>query len=248
MDELIEVFGALREHTTRHASGRRAAKDRMTIAFDAPDLVFVSSESRIAQLGAQAIQRQIQENLRKGLQPSGQPLPAAAPATLERRRYRAQQAARGGALSPHTTDPQVRGRGLRNWRRRFVAPRLGAFTPKPSAMFGTESGMLAESVKALPEPPSGFKVFFAGPRGNLDRSGLSAVGRVFRRIAPWTRAAMRQGHVQEAMRRMLTNIFVGRARRMMETLAEFGRNVATLVSQDEDTRQGDALARELRGR
>jgi len=222
MAEPIDLFAALRVKETRHGgSGRRRAADRMTIEIKAPALVFHADESAISGTLALAIEKQIRENLLSGQDPSGNPLPSPAAATLERREYREKQAQRGGEITDRIKDPKDRADGRKNWRRRFVAPRLGAFVPGqgvPRNRFGVESGMLAHSIKAAPEG-DGYKVFFAGPRGNIDRSGANAVVRVFGRLRPWTSLAMKQPEIRAALRQTADSLVAQRGKKLLtETL------------------------------
>jgi hypothetical protein len=82
-----------------------------------------------------------------------------------------------------------------------------------------ESGLLAKSVAAAPaKAGSGWTVFFAVIRAKLDRTGASAVLRVFKRIPVWGPNAMAQAQVQEALARVRDGLFASRAQRLLAEL------------------------------
>src|SRR5688572_4010759 len=89
--------------------------------------------------------------LRRGLDPSGTPLPRVDPDTMDRRKDREAQAARGGAADPRFRKHK---KARANFRRRFLAPRVpggplhepGRGVPR--GLMGLESGLLFRSVAA----------------------------------------------------------------------------------------------------
>jgi len=237
-DKPIELFAALRTKSTVGASGRRKAADRLMIEFEAPEIYFSADEAAIAGILATRLTEMARQNMALGRMPfTGAPLPAADSATLERRQYREKQASRGGEITPRIKDPKSRADGQKNWRRRFTAPRLGAFTPGqgvPTGLFGIESGMLAKSLKAVASAAGTWQVFVAGPRGNLDRSGTSAMGRV-RRIFEVTQQAMAQPQVQQALRQVAQGLLVKRGQKL---LGEAFRTMSLLRGLAEETSDG----------
>lgn len=225
----IDLFGGLEVAN----SGTRSA--RMVIEFTAPDLQFSFDERQHTAGVATAIADTIRGNLLSGRAPDGSPLPAASPGTLERREARLEQAARGGAVSPRYRDSQFIARGRRNWAKRFKAARLGMQSPEHGArLFGVESGLLARSVAAAPSKRgNGWTVFFAVLRAKLDRTGASAVLRVFKRIPVWGPAAMADQRVQGALREAAWTLLVSRAMRLLNELQRTAENTQELAEGDQ---------------
>jgi hypothetical protein len=240
---VIDLFGGLKidkqerrvaqrtDLLTGKAVGGRKGSARVVFEFSAPDLVWNADEKLIAAEVATAIGETIRDNMLAGNQGDGSPLPAASSKTLERRQYRLEQAARGGAPSMRYANRQAlkkRQAAHRNWDRRFKAARLGAFTPMPGeTRFGLESGMLARSIVAAPTAGGAWQVYFAQARAKLDRTGSSAALRVFKRMRPWSEAMFRQPRLQEALRRCQANLLGSRARLLFQQL----QRTAQLVQQ-----------------
>lgn len=216
MAEAISLFAALKQRQV--SVGQRGA--RMTIEFTAPDISFQADEHRIAQLACEAIAQTVRENLQTGRAPDGTPMPAAALATVIRREYRADQLARGGQPSDRYKDPKFRSRAVKAWKRRFIAAQLGEFQPKSGARtFGSDSGMLAASPRAVPSADgNGWTCWFAAARSKPDKKGRSAVERVFTRIPVWSKAAMEQPKIQEALRNVAQGLLVNRAGKLLGEL------------------------------
>lgn len=229
MAGIVEIFGVLRKkQAVRSKTTGGLAGARMTIVFTVPDIRVDTRESKIAQTVARAVEKQIKANMLNGLSPSGFPMPPVAAATVRRRRYRYAQGQRGG-LTDHFRKKSENNRALKNFSRRFDAKLLGRFLPGVGVrqgLFGLESGMLAKSVRAVPEGTT-WRVYFAGPRGNLDRSGTSAVNRVFRNVQPWSQAAMQQGIIQDGLKqavqeRLIVNgrLILTQAKRVVSTFTD----------------------------
>ena len=219
----IDIFASMRGRTP----GR--GKSRMTIEFTAPELYWQGDANAVAAETAEVITATIRDNLQAGRDPSGRPLPSPAPATVERRAARLQQAGRGGQAAARITDPKKRAEVQRNYERRYRASKLGQFAPAASSWFGVESGMLAVSVKAVAQNGK-WVVYFAGPRGLFESAtGSSAVKRVFERIGMWTPAAMRQASVQKALRKMHDAMLGHRVSRLLGALRQLKREAEGLV-------------------
>lgn len=210
-DTKIDLFGGLKIERQNARSGeRKGGPARVTVEFTAPDLVWHADENAIAGEVAQAIADTIRENLLGGRAPDGSPLPPIAPATQARRRFRLEQAGRGGEAAPRVRDGAARARARENWVDRFRAPKLGMQQPMPGARtFGVESGLLARSVAAIADAGV-WRVFFAAIRARLDRSNANAVLRVFKRIGIWNAAAMSQPRVQQALRNVRDKLLTKR--------------------------------------
>ena len=228
MTRTFDLFASLRK-----VGGKRTTRGKFTLEIRAPQLVLQVDERAIAQTAAQAITEVIKTNLLGGKTPDGEPLPAVAAATRERRRHRANQAARGGAPHPKYA-PKAFPRAQANHTKRFKAPKLGEFDPSTHGqrgLVGLESGLLASSVVAAPDPP-GWRVFFANPRALVDKAGTSPVERVFRRLGKvWSQAGMRNPKIQAAMRQVAKAIVDHRQRKLFNELLKFGRSVSGLAEQ-----------------
>ena len=135
-----------------------------------PSATIVVDPTQLKQQIALAVAAQVRENLARGLAPDGVPLPALSPATIRRRQYRAEQAARGGAPDERFTDEAFRARAEANYRERFPPGKAPAGGVRP----GVESGTLLSGIKA-----EGGAVT-APARGHLRTLGL------------WSAAAQRQ--------------------------------------------------------
>lgn len=211
--DVIDIFGSLRDKSHGRAG---SALSKASIQFTAPDIKFDGSDAAemvIAGNVAKVITELIRTNLLAGRDPSGRPLPAPDADTMVRREYRDEQAARGGKAAPQFTRGHKKARS--NFRKRFRAPRLGMFDPRNPPVegkFGIESGMLAKSAVAAPERDGTWRVYFAGPRANK-QDGESAVDRVFKRIAPWSRQGMRQPAMQDALRASVGDLMRVRGRK-----------------------------------
>jgi hypothetical protein len=230
---VIDLFGGLR--IDRRFSRRTGAQTgaRVTFEFTAPDIVFNADEKLIAAEVATAIGDTIRENMLAGLQGDGTPLPASPASTMERRAYRLAQSARGGAPAMRYANRQAlkkRQAAHRNWDRRFKAAKLGAFVPIPGeTRFGLESGMLAKSIVAAPTARGTWEVYFAQARAKLDKTGSSAVLRVFKgeRVKLWSPAMFRQDRIQEALRRCQAGLMGKRSLLVFQQL----RRTAELLAQ-----------------
>jgi len=243
VDKPIDLFAALSVKETRSwKSGRRKAADRVVIDVKAPELVFNVDEQKIASQIVGAMETLIRDQMMRGLAPSGEPLPAASQATMERRAYREAQGARGGQPSERYKDPDFRSRAVRNYRRRFKAPGAGFFAPGqmvPRGKFGIESGMLAMTAKAVPEGKgkgqgeSRWRLFFAAARGNIDGKGGSAVMRVFNRIGLDLSAWARTPQIQAVLRNIQKNIFQHRLGRLLSEVTQAAESVTSLAEGEE---------------
>jgi hypothetical protein len=179
----IELFGMLRKFKPPSKNGR--SRDRMTIEFRAPEVYFDGDEKKVAQSVAVTLSEVIKANLSAGLDMAGKPLPAASPATIERREYRAKQAARGGAADDRYDQRTKFARGVkRNFTKRFRTAKMGTFGPDSSVgggkLFGYESGMLARSVKVVAESSGSFRLFFGIKVLVIDNSGNPVEGATVR--------------------------------------------------------------------
>lgn len=229
-EPLIDLLGGLK----KAALGVKGSKNgRMTIELTAPELVFSADEDMIAGDVAKAIEATMRENLEAGRDGNGVPFPAPSPATLERRSYRMEQANRGGALSPRIKDKKMASAGRRSYFRRFRAAALGYMRPEAYAdKFGRESGMLAKSPKAVAKGGV-WTIYFAVIRARVDRSGESAVGRVFKGRSVWGDRAMRQERIQSSLRSLARGLLAHRAAKILAELAKAQRNAAALAEASE---------------
>jgi hypothetical protein len=210
---VIDLFAGLK------VANRGTRNARMTIEFVAPDMQFSADERAQAGEVATAIADTIKSNLLTGKAPDGSPLPASAAGTRERREARLEQAARGGAPAARYRDATFIAKAKRNWAKRFKAAQSGIQAPQQSTVFGIESGLLARSVAAAPSKAGGgWTVFFAVVRAKLDRTGASAVLRVFKRIPVWGPNAMAQAKVQAALAGVRDALFSSRAERLLREL------------------------------
>lgn len=234
--EVIPLFSEMKVQAERRQGGRSGRAQRMrakfTVQITAPDITFQADENKLAGDVAKAIAMQIKANMLGGYQPDGRtPLPKVSSATSHRRLQRQEQAARMGEADPRWKSPGVRKIIKKNWDRRFRAPSLGYFPPigryGSNDWWGVESGMLAFSVKAVPQNGA-WTIYFANPRGVIDRGGMSAAARVFSRIPIWTDRSMRNDLVQKALRDFQAQLFASRLKRI-------GQGIMDLRSDAQET-------------
>lgn len=83
----------IRNNTVLRHSGR------MTVEFTVPDIAFTMDDRKAAATYAAVLEKVAQQNLGSGLDLNGRPLPGADSATINRRKYRLEQAQRGGMPS-----------------------------------------------------------------------------------------------------------------------------------------------------
>lgn len=237
-DKVIDIFGVLRKKAGKaritQAHGGEI-KARMTVVFSVPDLKIDVTESKIAATVARAVETQMRTNMLNGLSPSGLPMPAISAGTVERRRYREWQGARGGQTD-HFKKQKKNDRAAVNFKRRFDAKVLGRFVPGVGVtrgLFGVESGMLAKSIKAVPEGQT-WRVYFAGPRGNIDKWGTSAVNRVFKNVSIWSQTAMNQSIVQQGLKQALNERLLHQGRRALteirQVVGDIGQSLEAIRS------------------
>jgi len=241
----VRPLAALKQLGERAGAKGTAWGAKWGLEITVPDLVFDTSEAKIAAIVAKGIQETLRDNLSHGRQPDGSPMPTVSPATVERRAYRARQAgqAAGGlGLSrarrshqqqmEHLVGTAEKGRANRRaMRRRFKAAASamkgpgpeGTWVPKDAHTWGHESGLLAASARVVADlAGGGYKVFFADKRGSFAdaNSGQTAVQRVFARIPIWTQAAMAQPRIQAALAQAASSIIVSRAGRALSGLLD----------------------------
>lgn len=218
MERTIDIFAALR---TKQPERGRA---RTFVEFKAPDVVFSVDEQKVAGDVAAAITEALRENLLNGLDFNGRPLPPVSAATAERRDYRVRQA---------------QGKPTKELLRRFTTAKLGTFLPSGeyggNRWVGVESGLLAKSIKAVAEGGA-WRVFVAGVRGLVDRSGRSALTRVMEKLGPLTGAIGELPKVQQALRALPGRLFLSRVERTLQQLkkmGETGQRLGELLSTPE---------------
>jgi hypothetical protein len=239
-DEAISLFGKLAEREGFRDGKGRIIKGRFTLEFSAPDLVFNADENQIAGVAATAIADTIKTNMLAGMTPSGAPLPAASAATVRRREYRDKQASNNGNVSSRYRNKRFRTRAYRTYRRRFKFAG-GEFSPAKydNTLIGRESGLLASSAKAVPEGGR-WVVFFAANRGNVDRTGKSAVHRVFSRIQMWSDDAWRQPRIQRALNDMKRSLITVRGAKLGSQLMETMRRLQSIGQAAQDTANAES--------
>jgi len=178
---------------------------RCVVEWSAPTLAFTADATVIAGELAQAYCDAIRELL------AG--MPAAPAATLQRRRYRVEQAGRGGEPAGWSSvgghlDADERREAKRRYFERFRAPKMGLVEPRPGeTRQGTESGMLAQSLVSEMFAPGQFRVYFAGPRARLDRTGENAVLRVFKKFPSLLKDAAKSATFMRALDRAREQLF-----------------------------------------
>lgn len=243
----FELFGTLRRkgRDLERGSGARG-RDRMLIHFTVPSITWDLSLPGIrAALKpfAELLQMDARFKLLSGRDLGGKALPAASAATIDRRRYRKAQAARGGQVAERYKDPEVRARGRRNYDRRFTAALSGSFPPDGryggGAWLGVESGLLALTIVVAPLE-QGWGLFVANARGVLDRGGDSALGRVFRRVGAWSRDAMAQPEIQAGLRAVQDAVKQVRSARFASLVRSIRSDVSGIAQQTEAIGQAQA--------
>ena len=238
----IDIFAAMRNYKPKNSKNGKRYLSRATVQFTVPEIYFDLNSRKAARGFAEMLAARAKFLLQNGQTLSGAPMPNAAPATIERRRYREQQAARGGFAHPRYRDDRFRARAIRRYRERFVAPRLGQFTPRAGNLFGTESGMLAASPAVKAETHGRFVMFFATSRAVTDRKGTSsAVQRVFSRVGIWSEAAMREPGIQDGLRQLMRSLVVHRFGRIANELIRIAQNVNTTLDKVEDIADAEAI-------
>jgi hypothetical protein len=226
--------------TTGSGQVRTAGGSKMTVTFTAPDIAFTMDDRQAAASYAAVIEKVVGENLRAAKDFNGNPLPASAPATLERRADRLAQAQRGGRPHERFTDPKFVAKVGRNFLKRFTAPKLGHMPPLAGMRtFGLESGMLALSPKVVAEAGK-FVMYFAGPRANTRDGKGTAVSRVFQRIGLFTAEGLKQPGIQEGLVQLKKDLFQSRLMRAGKLLSQLARNAQDLVQRAEEAAEVDA--------
>lgn len=263
----IDIFAGLRRRKAGVLPGTNTQKDKMTIGFAAPDLVFQIDDDAIVSTIANACAEAMRQNMLDGKSPSGSPLPPAAPSTVIRRRYRELQFQRGGQVAPRFQDKRRKGKAQKHyrfakrkfaarfkWKGRTVTEKLvGGLTyrrvvdpggmehpdwsGRPRGLFGLDSGLLAKSFVGVPEGRGRYTVHVANNRSIADRSGKSAMTRVFDsgKVPVWSRAAMMHPEVQSAMRSAMMTISKQSRRRFARALVQTAQSVASLANDVTDT-------------
>lgn len=227
-------------YTTSAGQIKTARGSKMIVVITGPELVFTMDDKKAAASYAAILERIATENLTTGRDLNGNPLPASAPATMERRAYRAAQAQRGGRPADRYKDPKYIRQVGKNFLRRFTAPKLGHMPPIAGmALFGLESGMLARSIKVVPEENK-LVMFFAAPRGNTKDGKASAVQRVFQRLGLFTAEGLRQPGIQEGLVQLKKDLFQSRLERGRKLLSELAGQARDLVQRAEDAAEVDA--------
>lgn len=239
----IDIYADLRRKPKSGPMARGGGRPRMMVEFRCPDIRWDVSDRNVkTQLGvfAKLLQTTARVRLLSGRDFAGRPLPTAAAATVERRRYRMAQAARGGQAHERYIDQRFRGATVRNFNRRFNAARLGHFSPKGGSMFGRESDMLAWSITVAPVASGSWGLFVANARGLIGSDGDSAIGRFVRRVGAWSQEAMRHPTIQEGLRNLQRGLRIARGQRLGGVLRALRSSAAELAEQAETLGDVDA--------
>ncbi len=228
MDQPIELTAQLRA-ASKKTRGRGFGWDIRTTS--PTRIVFRGDRKEIARDLAVLMAERIRTALQSGRTVEGKPLPAADRSTLERRRYRAEQAGRGGKWAQRYKTPAKGGAGAR-FRRRVDSK----FTPRlpVSPHRGFDTGLLAGSLKIKAQ----------GVRWLLTvhpkRASNAILTRVFGPggIAAWSPGAMRTPEMQEGLRELLRRQLSADSRaawrRIGSELKRTLKNVASLFEAAED--------------
>jgi hypothetical protein len=220
----IDILAGLKKSTK---SGRS------TIQITADEVWFNPDEKSITGPLAEVIARTIGDNLRKGLNPSGAPMPGISMRTRDWRDNEAELAARGGQADPRIKDPRKRAAVAKNFHKDYHAPRLGAFTPESGGPRGVVSGMLADSFLARPNNDGkSFTVYVAAKRGK-PRPGetLSAVESVFRGVPLWSEQAMQQPAMRKAMQESADRMVNKNQKQLLQEVKKLMGAIRGLVDQ-----------------
>jgi len=181
---------------------RRGKNAKVVVEFRAPELKFTPDERVVAKRLADGLTQTFRRYLSEGKWLDGHPMPAAPQSTIDRRRLRMEQIARGGqakrvsgkvgsGFSP-TSVPLVASRAVvrahemrNNIARRYQTKRMGRTDPSAATsglgVAGLESGTTARSI-AVQMVGKGARIFVADIRGKLDKTGSSAWMRVLRKM------------------------------------------------------------------
>ena len=209
---------------------------RATIQITADEVWFNPDEKSITGPLADVIARTIGDNLRKGLNPSGSPMPGISARTQEWRENDADLASRGGQADPRIKDPKKRAVVAKNFHRDYHAPRLGAFTPEAGGPRGVVSGMLADSFLARPNSDGkSFTVYVAAKRGK-PRPGesLSAVETVFRGVPLWSEQAMQQPVMRQEMQAAADRMINKDAKKLIQEVKKLMSSIRGLGAEMAD--------------
>jgi hypothetical protein len=212
----------------------------VTIEFTAPQLMVRIDDPEAMKGVAEACALVMRENMLAGLTPSGTPLPPAKASTIRRRKYRELQGKREGDVSPRYSRSSKSSRKFyRNAKRSYFKrykTRLGIFDPSGPGIirgkFGVESGLLAQSLVGLPSGNGKYRVVAANARSIVDsKSGESAMTRVFGRggIKTWSKHAMRDPRIQEALREAQSAMFKRQRRDFARALVQTAQSVGSLA-------------------
>lgn len=185
----IDVFAGLRgDLAVKRGRGRAKGGAKVSVVFRSPALVFRPDEKLIATTLASAMAAKFREYLLSGRWLDGRPLPAVAPATVIRRKYRLMQVERGGA--PLVSSRRVLRKDTRERKRlekRYASKKLGTKYPTAElsgmGVLGLESGTMAQF--SVGPVPGGMGLFVPDVRGRIDRRGTS----------PWLLLVQRMGGV-----------------------------------------------------
>jgi hypothetical protein len=118
---------------------------------------------------------------------------------------------------------------------------IGTFDPRdaPNSLFGLESGMLAHSMKVVPRAP-GFNIYFADNRTRIDKTGASALSRVFSKIGLIGELGLKQPSIQKALRSVASEILGHRAAKLLREIARAGRLLGQIGAEAESVAEAQA--------
>lgn len=122
-----------------------------------------------------------------------------------------------------------------NTRKRTVGS-SGTFKPNdpslPRNKRGVESGLMAASFAGAPAGKGKYRIYVANNRSLADRNGESAMSRVFGPggISVWSKHAMQNPIVQDALRGALQSVSTSSKRKFMRALQQTAQSSASLVN------------------
>lgn len=151
-------------------------------------------------------------------------------ATLDRRRYREKQSARGGQIDPRIKDKTDRARGIKSWKQRFRSVRgtkADPANPPARGVWGVDSGLLVRSLRAFNEGGgSTWRIFAADNRGLKDRSAMSALDRVFGGMN--LHSLFKRGGVDRLTQETISALVLKRGVGALKSLLQAGQRLRSL--------------------
>ena len=230
----IDIFAGLRTRAVGANARQRllgvgSGKNKVTIEFTAPSLTLHVDDDAVLKDLAETCATVMRDNMLAGKTPSGTDLPASKPGTIKRRKYRELQAKRDGDVAPRYKRDGKQGKKFyRNAKRSYFSrykTRAGTFTPGRGVIhgrFGVESGLLAKTLVGIKSGPGKFSVVAANARSIADRTGQAALTRVFGPggISVWSQYAMKDGRIQDSLKRVQASMFKHSSREFAHALVE----------------------------